>query len=200
MSQRSTRRGYIDVASSTPWVVGTVRNETRLAEQAESALEILFTAEYRRIARVIARVTRDPARAEELAVEVFLKWSRTPRAQGPQAEAWLYRVAVRVGLNELRGGARRLWYERLFSVPQESSYGVRTPEETHTRAEERLQVRTVLKALSWRSAALLLLRCEGLSYLEIAAALKLNPASVGTFVARAQREFRQEFVKRYGDA
>ena len=55
-------------------------------------------------------------------------------------------------------------------------------------------------SLSWRSAALLLLRCEGLSYLEIAAALKLNPASVGTFVARAQREFRQEFVKRYGDA
>jgi len=188
------------VASSTPWVVGTVRNEARLAEQAESALETLFSAEYRRIARVIARVTRDPARAEELAVEVFLKWARTPLAHGPQAAGWLYRVAVRVGLNELRGGTRRLWYERLFSEPQGSSYGVRTPEETHTRAEERLQVRTVLKALSWRSAALLLLRCEGLSYLEIAAALKLNPASVGTFVARAQREFRQEFVKRYGNA
>lgn len=171
-----------------------------MAEQAESDLETIFIAEYQRIARVIARVTRDPARAEELAVEVFLKWTRTPRAHGPQAPAWLYRAAVRVGLNELRGGVRRSWYERLFSQPQGSAYGARTPEELHSTTEEQLQVRTVLKALSWRSSALLLLRSEGLSYLEIAETLKLNSASVGTFVARAQQEFRQEFVRRYGDA
>src|SRR4029078_7551601 len=100
VSQRSTRRGYIDVASSTPWVVGTVRIETRLAEEEECDPQPPFTAEYRRIARVIARVTRDPARAEELAVEVFLKWSRTPSAHGPRAVGWLYRTATRVGLHE----------------------------------------------------------------------------------------------------
>ena len=53
-------------------------NEARLANEAETDLETIFCAEYKRIARVIARVTRDPARAEELAVEVFLKWGRTP--------------------------------------------------------------------------------------------------------------------------
>jgi DNA-directed RNA polymerase specialized sigma24 family protein len=37
---------------------------------AELDLETLFHAQYERIARVIAGVIRDPARAEELAVEV----------------------------------------------------------------------------------------------------------------------------------
>jgi len=34
-------------------------------------LEAIFQAQYDRIARVIAKVVRDHARAEELAVEVF---------------------------------------------------------------------------------------------------------------------------------
>ena len=44
--------------------------------------EATFRTQYDRIARVIARVVRDPARSEELAVEVFLKLWRTPAAQG----------------------------------------------------------------------------------------------------------------------
>ena len=58
-------------------------------------IETIFQAEYQKVARVIARVLRDPARAEELAVEVFLKWSRNPKAHGENSSAWLYRVAVR---------------------------------------------------------------------------------------------------------
>src|SRR5579863_3252919 len=53
-------------------------------------IETFFQAQYRRIARVIASVIRDPARAEDIAVEVFVKWSRNPRAQGESAEGWLY--------------------------------------------------------------------------------------------------------------
>lgn len=188
------------MATSTPLLVGTARNEAVLADPAESELEVVFRAEYRRIARVIARVTRDPGRAEELAVDVLLKWERTPRAHGDHASGWLYRTAVRVGLNELRGGARRSWYERLFSQPEGTADGPRTPEDVHAVSEDQRQVRTVLRVLPWRSAAMLLLRSEGLSYLEIAGALNVNPGSVGTLLARAQRAFRKEFVNRYGDA
>src|ERR1043166_1442305 len=76
-------------------------------------LETIFCAQYERIARVIGRVVRNHARAEELAVEVFLKLWRTRRAQGEKAEGWLYRTAVRTALNELRAEARRNRYERL---------------------------------------------------------------------------------------
>jgi RNA polymerase sigma-70 factor (ECF subfamily) len=181
--------------------IATAHGETAAAARGDSDLEALFLVEYRRVTRVIARVTRDPGRAEELAVEVFLKWSRTPSARGPHAAAWLHRVAVRAGLNELRGEARRSWYERLFAWPAAASSGrPRTPEEVHTVSEEQRHARSVLRALPWRSAALLLLRSEGLSYAELAAALNVNPASVGTLLARAQRAFRQEFEGRYGDA
>jgi RNA polymerase sigma factor (sigma-70 family) len=200
LSQSLSGRGSSFVTMSTEWVVGTAGNEAGVADQAETNLETVFCAEYRRIARVIARVTRDPARAEELAVDVFLKWSRTPGAHGAHASGWLYRAAVRAGLNELRGEGRRSWYERLFAQPGGPSTRPRTPEEVHAVSEEQRQVRTVLASLAWRSAALLLLRSEGLSYAEMAGALSVNPASVGTLLARAQRAFRKEFVKRYGDA
>src|SRR5271156_2671226 len=69
---------------------------------ADFDLESLFRAHYGRVAAVIARVVRDPARAEELAVEVFLRLSRNEKGQGDYPEAWLFRTAVRIGLDELR--------------------------------------------------------------------------------------------------
>jgi RNA polymerase sigma-70 factor (ECF subfamily) len=189
------------VAAPTGTVVGIGFDEEGLANEAETDLETVFCAEYKRIVRVIARVTRDPARAEELAVEVFLKWAHTPKAHGEHAAGWLYRTAVRAGLKGLRSETRRAWYERLFAlVPSGRTNGSSTPEDVHTALEEQRQVRTVLSVLSWRQAALLLLRSEGLSYAEVAAAVQVKPASVGTLLARAQQAFRKEFVRRYGRA
>jgi RNA polymerase sigma-70 factor, ECF subfamily len=164
------------------------------AERAGPAadLEAVFRAHYARVARVIARVTRDPARAEELAVEVFLRFPRENPPENP--EAWLCRAAVRAGLDELRGQTRRGRLERLlrFAAPD------RTPEEIHGASQEQDRVRAVLGAIGGRCAELLLLRAEGLSYGELAEALRLNPASVGTMVSRAQQAFRKVYIKRYG--
>jgi RNA polymerase sigma-70 factor (ECF subfamily) len=139
-------------------------------------------------------VTREPARAEEIAVEVFLKWARTPGAQGEQAEGWLYRTAVRMGLDELRRRERRTRYEQLLSIVRRPP----TPEEAWNLKQDQQKVQAVLSAIKPREAELLLLRSHGLSYEETAAALKLNPASVGTLIGRAQQAFRKEYVKRYG--
>jgi RNA polymerase sigma-70 factor, ECF subfamily len=164
------------------------------ADEAQFDLESMFRAQYVRIAGLIARVVRDHARAEELAVEVFLKLSRDRKAQNENAEAWLYRAAVRTGLDELRRRTRRQRYESLFGFAPATP----TPEEIHAAAEERQRVRLVLSAIASRQAELLLLRSEGLSYLELASALHLNPASVGTLLSRAQQAFRKEYIKRYG--
>jgi RNA polymerase sigma-70 factor, ECF subfamily len=154
-----------------------------------------FHAHYTRVARVIARVTRDPARAEELAVEVLWKFWRTPRAQGEQAGGWLYRTAVRTGLNELRSRLRGHRHEQM----SDATPGAPDPEQVRAAAEEQEHVRGVLATLDPRQAELLLLRASGLSYAELAAALKLNPASVGTLIGRAQQAFRKEFIQRYGE-
>jgi RNA polymerase sigma-70 factor (ECF subfamily) len=157
-------------------------------------IEAIFEAQYERIARVIARVLRDPGRAEELAVEVFLKWSRNPQAQGEDAQAWLYRVAVRTGLDELRRETRRSRREHLLRLVAHSP----TPEEVRASREDQEKVRAVLAVLQPRQAELLVLRSQGLSYDELAGALDLKPASVGTFLSRAEQAFRKEYTKRYG--
>lgn len=160
-------------------------------------VEAVFLKHYERVARVIARVIRDPGRAEELAVEVFLKWSRDRNPQRDNPQAWLYRSAVRTGLNELRRQTRQGLYEKLAARIQKPP---RTPEELHAAREEQERVRLVLSRMEAHKAELLILRSEGLSYEELASALHLNPASIGTLLSRAQRAFRKEYLERYGNA
>jgi len=122
-------------------------------------LEIIFRSQYGRIARVIAGVIRDPARAEELAVEVFLKLSQNTGAHGDRAQAWLYRTAVRTGLNELRRTARQNRYEGLFGLFSFGRVrGSQTPEDMRAANEEREKVHRILGAMKPRQAELLLLR------------------------------------------
>jgi RNA polymerase sigma-70 factor, ECF subfamily len=164
------------------------------AADAQPDVERIFRAHYRRLARVIAKVIRDPARAEELAVEVCLRWSASRKGEGEHAERWLYRAAARMGLNELRHRMRRDRYERLFSFGRRPP----TPEEALAGQEEQERVRHLLASIGRRHAELLVLRSQGFSYEELAASLNLHPASVGTLLSRAQQAFRKEYTRRYG--
>jgi RNA polymerase sigma-70 factor (ECF subfamily) len=157
--------------------------------------EAFFHAHYPRIARAVARIVGDTGRAEEIAVEAFWKLWRTPHAHGDQAGGWLYRTAVRLGLNDLRGRERREKYEGQANA----SSSAPTPEELHAAEQEREQVRRVLAALDPRDAAMLILRSHGTSYEEIAAAIEVKPTSVGTLLVRAQHAFRKEYLRLYGD-
>jgi RNA polymerase sigma-70 factor (ECF subfamily) len=154
----------------------------------------VFQAYYERTARLIARLVKDPARAEELAVEVFWKLWRNPQAHGDAVGGWIYRSAVRAGIYELRRQARRSRLEQWLGLAAAPS----TPEDVRAANEAQEQVRRVLARLNPRHAELLLLRNQDLSYAEIAAALRLNPTSVGTLLSRAQQAFRKEYQKLYG--
>ena len=182
------RSEYVNVRSMA------VREETDTP--CTDRLDTIFRAQYERIARVIGRVIHDQARAEELAVEVFLKWWRHAQAHGEGAEGWLYRTAVREALDELRRHSRRNRFERLLHIFRESPP---TPEHLCSVADRQRNVRAVLAVLKPAHAEILLLRSEGLSYQELAAALNLAPNYVGSFLRRAQDAFRKEYIKRYGN-
>lgn len=164
---------------------------------ASSDLETLFLAHYSRVVRIIGRVVRDAARSEELAVDVFLRLWRNPKAQSENVEGWLYRVAVRTGVDELRRQNRRAHYERMLAWMRPGPSPV-TPEETHSASQEQERVRSILSVLDPRQAQFLLLRSQDFSYSEVATILELNPTSVGTLLSRAQESFRKEYVKKYG--
>jgi RNA polymerase sigma-70 factor (ECF subfamily) len=161
----------------------------------QSDFEAIYRLHYTRIARAIARVVGDPACAEELATDVFWKfWRSPPPVQGEQAGGWLYRTAIRLAIGELRRRARHLRYQRLLRIA-----GPATPEAIRGASEEQEQVRQVLAAIRTRDAEMLLLRGEDFSYEDLARALDLNPASVGTLIGRARQAFRKEYTKRYGE-
>jgi RNA polymerase sigma-70 factor (ECF subfamily) len=197
VSQIGAGRRCIDVNASelNASEVNATADVAGMGAGAPFDFEAIFRAQYERIARVIRRVVHDPARAEELTVEVFLKLWRSPEAQGEKAEAWLYRSAVRKSLDELRRRPRRTRYESFFGFVR----AVPTPEDIRAAAEEQERVRLVLAVIQPRHAELLLLRSQDLSYDELASALDLNPASIGTLLSRAQQAFRKEYIKRYGE-
>ena len=157
--------------------------------------ETTFRQEYASIARVVMRVLGDPSRAEELAVEAFWRLWRHPRAHGPTAGGWLRTAAVRLAIDELRQRSRReryaSWLPGLVRAP-------RTPDEELSTTVEQRRVRTVLAGMSPKRAALLLLSGDDASYQDLADALSMNPASVGTELRRARAAFEQEYVRRYG--
>ncbi len=159
------------------------------------ALDVIFRTHYGRVARAIGRVVHDQARAEELAVDVFLKWWRHPSAHGDGAAGWIYRTAVRHALDELRRQRRRQRFERVFGW---ASASPATPEHVYEAAHEQQRVRDVLGAIRRRYAEALLLRHEGLSYRDLAATLQLTPGYVGSLLARAHEAFRKEYEKRHG--
>ena len=91
-------------------------------------LDTLFRAHFERIARVIGRVIHDQARAEELAVEVFLRWNQKQTVRDPLAEGWLYRTAIRQALDELRRVRRQNRFERLLAPFRQAP---QTPEQLY---------------------------------------------------------------------
>lgn len=161
-----------------------------------AGLEAIFAEQYRPITRAIASILQDPGRSEELAVEVFLKWSAKRGAQGSNAKAWLYRVASRMALDELRRQSRRKRYETSMNAGAASL----NAEAMFSARESQQRVRVVLAAMPPPKAQLLLLRSQGLDYAELASTLGLNAASVGKLLSRAEQAFRKEYVKRYGEA
>ena len=155
----------------------------------------LFAANYAALTRLIYRVVGDRGWAEELAAEAFWKLHRDPPASDHNLVGWLWRTGLRLGFDNLKKRKRRVHYEALAPPPG----AIETPEKGLQQLEQRIQVRQVLAALKPAQAALLVLRSEGYSLDEIAAALYIKPNSVGTLLARADIAFRKEYVNRYGE-
>ena len=155
--------------------------------------EDLFQQHWERICAVAYRLVGDSDEAQDLALEAFVQLYRQPPQEANHLPGWLYRVVTRLGYNALRSQSRRKLYETQGNVASASeNLG---PETALEVSQENQQVRLALTAMKPRSAQLLILRSAGLSYQEIAQALSIAQNSVGTLLARAEREFEKKFGK-----
>ena len=180
------------------------RNKASLAgdvaqqDGGQAAFEALFQAHWGRVVQVLARLVGDPAEAEDLALDAFWRLYRQPPRQDQNLAGWLYRVATRLGLNALRARRRRQRYEESAGMDALHDDPPGNPAIMVEQAQERRQVRRVLSLMKPRAAQLLILRHSGMTYAEIAAALDVSPGSIGTLLARAEREFEGRYLKASG--
>ena len=154
-------------------------------------LEQVFRTTYPRVVAVAARVLGSRDEAEDVAQEVFLTFGRSAVPAG-EAGGWLSVAAAHTALNHLRSGRRRAWREEAAGDGCSVSPDVA---DTVVTLDERRRVRAALARLPHRQAVALVLRHSGLSYAEVATALDLSPASVGTTVRRAETALRKELTR-----
>lgn len=169
------------------------------AESGSADFDALFLHHWERLCRTLFHILGDWDEAQDLALETFERLYRRPPQDPANLSAWLYRVATNLGFNALRARKRRLQYEMeagatAEAIVREDEAGM-DPSAVAERRLERERVRRVLSAMKQRSAELLILRHSGLSYAEVAAALEVAPASVGTLLSRAEAEFEKLYTQ-----
>jgi len=160
-----------------------------------TAFENLFHEYWAPIQRLLRHMVTDPAEAEDLALETFLRlFKHHPM---PEAEfntrGWLQKVATNLALQSIRSFKRREQYEiNAGKDALEKSLQVQPPE-IIAEKEDRRFVRLALAQMNERQAELLVMRYSGLAYKDIAEALNLSPTSIGPLLLRAEREFEKQY-------
>lgn len=149
------------------------------------------------IFRMASRLVADPADAEDLVQETFLRaWRGIRRFRGEaKVRTWLTRIL----LNAARDRARR-------RRPASLSHETPAPGEDHgahgaARRDLLARVLAAIHVLPRRQRETLLLRARaGLSYAEIAELLGIRPGVVKVHLVRARRKLRKKFGHEIVDA
>lgn len=163
----------------------------------ESALAELYRRWSGPLARFLERMVAEPALAEELMQETFVRVHGARARYTPDARfsTWLYRIARNLALNELDRLRHRAPHLRADDAPDEVdgppaltlvAGGAGVDELVEARRErDRLEV--ALAALPERQrVALWLAAVEGRPYAEIAEVMDTTPQSVKALVHRAR--------------
>lgn len=173
------------------WDIGKAIDEDGAAAAAAAAGDAAafdaLVAKYQpRVLNTAYRYLGDGEAARDAAQNVFLKaWLGLPRFRGRAAFAtWLYRIAVNECLNLKAARARR----RADPLDELTADPAPTAEQQQVRAESGRLVRAALDALPPKQRlALILSQYEGLSYREIAAAMKATVPAVESLLFRAKQ-------------
>jgi len=158
---------------------------------ADARFERLYAEHASRVFGLCLRMTGDRVRATELAQDVFVHiWRKLDRLRddGRDAGGWVWRVAVNVVRNGLRGERRRRARIETVDDPLALAPPVtpRTP-----LPVRRMDLRTAIASLPDRARTVYVLHdIEGYSHEEIARMLGIAEATVRVQLHRARRQLR----------
>ncbi len=174
-------------------------SDQRLVERAQQgdkrAFDLLVLKYQHKIVKLVMRYVRDPAEAQDVSQEAFLKAYRAlPRFRGDSAfYTWLYRIAINTAKNYLVSMNRRpLDYDLDLQAPDQYAVNLRlrddaTPDRIIQRDELRETVENAVADLPDELRTAISLReIDGLSYEEIAQAMECPVGTVRSRIFRAR--------------
>ncbi len=173
-----------------------------MSEQTTSAAKVdgigfdeAFTLHHRTVFRTARSVVRDDGLAEDVTQEVFIRLFNNLDSIENEAmlRPWLIRVAINTARNTLRGKIRANTRDENY-VKENVETEVHSAEITYEQRETASEVQRALSKVKEPLKSCLILKQQGLTYREIAETLDLTETSIGTYIARA----RKEFVRFYG--
>jgi RNA polymerase sigma-70 factor (ECF subfamily) len=163
--------------------------------------ERLFAQYEQAIYQYVYRLLGDPEDARDFTQDAFVKaYRKLPEtlAKGNfQPQAWLYRIATNVCLDELRHRKLLKWqpWDTFVSLFHPTQIARDNPERDALQEETRQEVEVVLEKLSPRYRAALVLReYHGLGYEEIATVMATSRTAVKTLLLRAREAFRLHYA------
>ncbi len=160
------------------------------------AFNLLVTKYQRKLGRLISRFVRDPAEAEDVTQDAFIKAYRAlPSFRGESAfYTWLYRIGINTAKNHLLANKRRAPTNTPFDTDDAESF--EDAEQLHevTTPENELMSKQVVNVVQASlqqlpedlRSALTLREIEGLSYEEIANVMNCPVGTVRSRIFRAR--------------
>ncbi len=180
----------------------------RVQRGERGAYDLLVLKYQHKVVKLVMRYLRDPAEAEDVAQEAFIKAYRAlPQFRGDSAfYTWLYRIAINTAKNVLAARERHpVSYELDLQRGGEDGPDLvsrlrdpETPEGLALTEEIRNTVNAAIEALPEDLRTAIVLReLEGLSYEEIAASMDCPVGTVRSRIFRAReaidRRLREVF-------
>jgi RNA polymerase sigma factor (sigma-70 family) len=157
---------------------------------ARVVIEQLYAAHHAEIYSYLCRMLRDDELAADLTQETFVKAFRAfdTLADHARARAWLYQIAGRTALDELR--RRRI--VRFIPWTGESRGSGASAEETALHGRLSAEMERALAAIPPRQRqALLLAEVQELTGIELAEALGVSHVAARALLTRARESLRQ---------
>jgi RNA polymerase sigma-70 factor, ECF subfamily len=156
-----------------------------MPEMTQSSFEEFYAHTARKLHGYLTRLSQNPAAAEEILQEAYVRMLHAPAMEEPQRRAYLYQTAT----NLLRDRWRRMKREQEWS---EANY---VSEEHHSNPGLAMDISSIFARLNAQERAILwLAHVEGWSHKEIGEILNVKEKSVRVMLFRAREKAKELFA------